>query len=155
QIVSGTLSYAMGAGKAMVSTPYFYAQEMLADGRGRLFEVNDDDELAKIVVSLLENPTEMDAMRKAAYTFSRPMIWREVGTAYLRLAGEVMGERRMSPRPMVARDSSNRPSANLPEMSIRHLAALTDDTGIFQHAIYAIPNRAHGYCTDDNSRALL
>jgi len=155
QICSGTLTYAMGAGKAAVSTPFQYAQEMLAEGRGKLFPFNDSKALAQTVLELLKNPVETDAMRKAAYTFCRPMVWKEVGAAYRALAEEVLVQRRESPRRMITPTVSSRRAVSLPEIQIRHLAAMTDDTGLLQHAIHALPDRRHGYCTDDNARALV
>ncbi|MBI1336710.1 MAG: glycosyltransferase [Phycisphaera sp.] len=155
QVVSGTLAYTVGAGKAVVSTPYVYAREVLADGRGRLFDFNDADQLADAVVELLDDPVKRDAMRKRAYLYGRPMVWKEVARRYLEVARQVAGERKRSPRPVAAFKSDEDHTPALPELSLAHLRRMTDDTGMLQHAIYAIPDRHHGYCTDDNSRALV
>jgi glycosyltransferase involved in cell wall biosynthesis len=161
QIVSGTLAYALGAGKATVSTPYWYATEMLADGRGRLVPFRDSKALAEQVNDLLDNETERHAIRKRAYTFTRRMVWSEVGKAYLRTFDEarqawVEGRHKSAGAASVAGAGSVLPRpAELPEIDLRHLRTLTDDTGILQHARYATPDRNHGYCTDDTARALV
>ena len=154
QIVSGTLAYAMGTGKAVVSTPYWYAEEMLADGRGRLFPFNDSDALASAVNDLLDNPVEHAAMRKRAYMHCRPMIWKEVARNYLQVAQDVVSERLEHPRPVFPVQTPRSRHTSLPDINLEHMRTLTDDTGIFQHAVYSIPDRHHGYCTDDNARAL-
>ena len=154
QIVSGTLAYALGAGKAVVSTPYWYAQEMLADGRGRLVPFRDVSAIAREVNHLLDHPVETTAMRKRAYSYCRGMVWREVGAAYQRLFEEAKQIRLW--RPSVAAIAATRSRAEaVPKLRFDHMLALTDDTGMLQHARYAAPNRAHGYCTDDNARALV
>ncbi len=155
QITSGTLAYAMGAGKAVVATPYWHAEEMLADGRGRLFPFGDSDALARNVNELLSNPAELASMRKRAYAYGRPMIWKEVARSFLSLAADVVKERSRKPRPLLLTRAEATEVAAIPDVSIAHLRRLTDDTGILQHAVYAVPNRHHGYCTDDNSRALV
>jgi glycosyltransferase involved in cell wall biosynthesis len=155
QIVSGTLAYALGAGKAVVSTPYSYAKEMLADGRGRLVPFRDSEALAREIGALLENEAECQAMRKRAYMFTRDMVWDCVGQRFLQLAEEVVRQRSQSGR-VLARPVSQPATIQrtVPELDLRYLRVLTDDTGIFQHGIFTIPNRWHGYCTDDNARAL-
>lgn len=154
QIVSGTLAYAMGAGKAVVSTPYFYATEMLADGRGLLVPFGDSEKLGRAVTELLDDETTRHAMRKRAYTFSRSAIWAEVGRSYLDLFAGVRWERQHKPRRPLSLAVRHRATA-LPEIDLRHLRRLTDATGILQHAKHHVPDREHGYCTDDNARALI
>ncbi|GAB4246501.1 MAG: glycosyltransferase family 4 protein [Thermoleophilia bacterium] len=155
QIVSGTLAYAMGSGKAIVSTPYWYAAEMLAENRGRLVPFADPEALAGEVLDLLENPTERHAMRKRSYLYMRDAVWAEVARRYLRVFEEARAARAVQPgtpftfRPLVATLS------DLPDINLEHLRRLTDDTGIVQHATFNVPDRRHGYCTDDNARALL
>ena len=100
QITSGTLAYALGCGKATISTPYWYAEEMLADGRGRIVPFSDPAALAEQVNDLLDNEVERHAVRKRAYTFCREMIWKEVARNYLALFNEVKEERARSPRPV-------------------------------------------------------
>lgn len=155
QITSGTLAYTVGAGKAVVSTPYWYAEEMLADGRGRLFPFGDVDALAKNVNDLLGDPVEHAAIRQRAYQHGRPMIWKEVARSYLALAATAVKERSRQARPIMAARAEATEVAAIPDVNLAHLRRLTDDTGIFQHAVYAMPNRHHGYCTDDNCRALV
>jgi len=154
QITSGTLAYAMGAGKAVVSTPYWYAEEMLAEDRGRLFPFGDSEALAAVVNELLDDEAKRNAMRKRAYLFTRPMLWNHVANRYVELGREILAQRQEHPRLIVSRPE-RRPVESIPEVNMAHLQALTDDTGILQHAIYTIPDRNHGYCTDDNARALL
>jgi glycosyltransferase involved in cell wall biosynthesis len=154
QIVSGTLAYAMGAGKAIVSTPYFYATEMLAEGRGVLVPFADSEALARSVIELLDDESARTAMRKRAYTFSRGAVWAEVGRRYLDIFAGVRWERQHRPRRLVSIAARQRATA-LPDIDLRHLRRLTDETGILQHAKYHVPDREHGYCTDDNARALI
>ncbi|HEX6981309.1 MAG TPA: glycosyltransferase family 4 protein [Balneolaceae bacterium] len=157
QITSGTLAYACGAGKAVVSTPYWYAQEMLSDGRGRLVPFKNAEAISGTLLNLFENEEDLKHMQKRAYDFSRNAVWKEVASQYARLFREVVANQYINPQPR----NSHRPryllkkGGSLPPFKIDHLLALTDDTGILQHASYNIPNRHHGYCTDDNARALL
>ena len=156
QITSGTLAYALGAGKACVSTPYWYATEMLAEGRGRLVGFRDSEGIAEQVLDLLDNESERHAIRRRAYSFCRRMVWKRVAQDYLDLfaqASEAWVERRhVSAR---AAAESKAAGEELPEVDLRHLRLLTDDTGMLQHCVYATPDRRHGYCTDDNARALI
>jgi glycosyltransferase involved in cell wall biosynthesis len=154
QIVSGVLSYALGAGKAIVSTPYRYAEEMLADGRGRLVPFRDSEAVAEQVIDLLSNDDERQAMRKQAYTFARNMVWSDVGAQYLALFRDVRQERGAKPRFHQARELQSTDLA-LQAPRLDHLHVLTDETGILQHARFNVPDRHHGYCTDDNARALI
>jgi glycosyltransferase involved in cell wall biosynthesis len=155
QITSGTLAYAVGAGKAVVSTPYWHAEEMLAEGRGRLFPFGDADGLARNVNELLADESEHSAMRRRAYQYGRPMIWKEVARSYLALAATAVKDRSRRARPILEARAEATEVAAIPDVNLAHLRRLTDDTGILQHAVYAIPNRHHGYCTDDNCRALV
>jgi glycosyltransferase involved in cell wall biosynthesis len=157
QITSGTLAYAMGTGKAIISTPYWYASEMLAEGRGRIVPFRNPDAIAEQIIGLLDNDIERHAMRKKAYTFVRDAVWKEVARKYLQLFSHVRQNRTRSPRPRHSYVESIKAVTNfeLPEIKLDHLKAFTDDTGMLQHANYSIPDRTHGYCTDDNARALL
>jgi glycosyltransferase involved in cell wall biosynthesis len=153
QIVSGTLAYAMSAGKAVVSTPYWYASEMLAGGRGRIVPFESPDELAQTIIELLDDEVKRHVMRKAAYTYCRGSIWAQVARRYLEVFTEVRQSRQLSPR--LTFEALTARSRILPDINLGHLERLTDETGILQHATYFVPNRAHGYCTDDNARALV
>lgn len=155
QITSGTLAYALGSGKATISTPYWYAEEMLADGRGRLVPFRDPDAMAAEINNLLDREVERHAMRKRAYTFCREMIWKEVARKYLEVFDEVKREREKRPRAVFLTRTLNSSPLEMPQPKLDHIARLTDDVGIMQHAKYVIPDRCHGYCTDDNSRALI
>ncbi|MEM6332238.1 MAG: glycosyltransferase family 4 protein [Planctomycetota bacterium] len=155
QITSGTLAYALGTGKAIVSTPYWHAQELLADNRGRLVPFHDTPALASAVNDLLDNEIERATVRKAAYQWSRPMVWPAVAEAYLDLAERINVERDRAPRPVaVTRDRSTY-NGEFPEIKLDHLVRLTDTVGLFHAASSTIPLRSAGYTTDDNARALL
>ena len=152
QITSGTLAYALGAGKAIVSTPYWYAKELLADGCGVLTPFADPDALAKNVLEVLENAPARDAMRKRAYLRGREMTWSAVAARYQDAFGQAThpGTARAAlPEPLAARPTE------FPPLDLRHLYALTDATGVLQHALYNVPNYHEGYTTDDNARALI
>ncbi len=168
QAVSGTLAYAMAAGKAIVSTPYSHAEVMLKEGRGRLVPPRDAGALADACRDLLSNPRERARMRRAAYDFSRQMTWPEVAKQYLTVAAEAARRRRARPEAVILAVSpegaplglQESPLAcplppRLPSLDLDHLRAMTDDTGMIQHARYTVPNRHHGYSTDDNARALI
>ncbi|MBM3330274.1 glycosyltransferase [candidate division WOR-3 bacterium] len=155
QAVSGTLAYATGTGKAVVSTPYWYAEELLAEGRGRLVPFNDHPAMAETVVRLFANEAERHAMRKQAYAYGRQMIWKEVARSYLDTFQRAAEERVRGPV-FVDRVAVESPlDMELPRIDLKHLLTLTDDTGIIQHARNTVPNLNEGYTTDDNSRALI
>jgi len=154
QITSGTLAYTVGAGKAVVSTPYWYAEELLADGRGVLVPFGDPQALAAKVLELLDNDAERHAMRKRAYLFARQMIWPVVATRYMETFETARQDRLRHPRPAFMAKTLDQRPAELPVLNLAHLRMLTDDTGILQHAIFAVPNYSEGYTTDDNARAL-
>lgn len=155
QITSGTLAYTLGAGKAVISTPYWYAQELLSDGRGVLVPFKDPDALAEQVINLLDNESERQAMRKRAYIFGRTMIWSEVAQRYMECFERARAERRhYIPAGIISKSLDNYPG-ELPTLKLNHLKNMTDSTGMLQHAIFTVPNYSHGYTTDDNARALL
>ena len=156
QITSGTLAYAFGAGKAVVSTPYWHAAELLAEDRGVLVPFGDAQAIAREVIGLLRDDTRRHAMRKNAYKLGREMIWSNVAQLYMRSfeAGPAGSARRCS-RKSLATKTLDRKPRELPEMKLDHLSRMTDSTGIFQHAIFTVPNFSEGYCTDDNARAFM
>jgi len=151
QITSGTLSYAVGSGAAVVSTRFWHAQELLADGRGRLFNFGDSHELAEVVNELLSKPDGLNKMRINAYNYGKKMRWSEIGNQYVDLLSEAY-KTWQGPHPEVEKIIS--PLA-LPDFHLTYIKKLTDDTGILQHAKYTVPDFKHGYCLDDNARALL
>ena len=155
QITSGTLSYALGAGKAVVSTPYWHAEELLADSRGMLVPFNDPDAMANAIIVLLKNDNTRNSLRKQAYQYCRPMVWKEVGKQYLELADKMIHYRRTAPRITEQMPAVLRMYDELPEIKLDHLRIMTDSAGILQHAMYTTPNKNHGYCIDDNARALI
>ncbi len=154
QIVSGTLIYAMGAGKAIISTPFWYAREMLRDNRGILCDFGNSDQFASAIIRLLDDELERNTIRKNAYQFSRNAVWSKVATDYVSLFNEVIERFYKEPRIPFNMSSKKEVSVKLPDINLKHLLTLTDDTGVIQHATYNIPNPAFGYCTDDNARAL-
>lgn len=155
QITSGTLAYALGAGKVIVSTPYWYAEELLAQERGRLFPFGDHEVLAATVNELLRNDAQRNAMRNRAYLHGRSMVWSEVARDYLALAEKVILEHQFRPRFSATFRRQRADAESIPDVNLFHMQTLTDGTGILQHATCAVPDRHHGYCVDDNARALI
>jgi glycosyltransferase involved in cell wall biosynthesis len=151
QITSGTLSYAIGVGSAVISTPYWHAQELLADGRGILFNFNNSEELSNILLELLDKPDVLKNLRKKAYDYGRKITWPRMGEQYITQAEEILREK---PQVIVRKETKIDPLV-LPPFSLVHAKRLTDDTGIIQHAKFGVPNLKDGYCLDDNARALL
>jgi hypothetical protein len=127
---------------------------MLAKGRGVLVPFRDHKALAREINHLLDHPAERLAMRRAAYQYCRPMVMKEMGASYLNLFSHAQSARsRTSNLPVL--DTLSQREQRLPQINLKHLRLMTDDTGILQHAKYTIPNRSHGYCVDDNARALI
>jgi glycosyltransferase involved in cell wall biosynthesis len=155
QITSGTLAYTLGAGKAVVSTPYWYAQEMLDEERGVLVPFRDPAGLAASVIDLLDNEAKRHAMRKRAYMFGRDMIWPQIARRYMESFQRARSERRHYILPGFTVKALDERPGELPPLKLDHLRHMTDETGILQHAIFTIPNYREGYTTDDNARALL
>jgi len=154
QVVSGTLAYALGAGKAIISTPYWHAVELLDDRRGALVPFEHPGAIAQKTIELLDTPAIRHAMRKRAYLFSREMVWKRVAQGYMESFARVRSDRMESPRVQFSARTTNKCLDQLPELKLHHLNRLTDDTGMLQHAIFTIPNYGEGYTTDDNARAL-
>lgn len=154
QIVSGTLAYAVGCGKAVVSTPYWHAEELLADGRGVLVPFRDSKQLAARLIELFDDDLLRQSMRKRAYLYARDMTWSSVARAYARTFAAAREQRMRTPRTaFVATMLADRP-AEVPDLNVEHLVRLTDPTGILQHATFSVPNYSEGYTTDDNARAV-
>ncbi len=154
QITSGTLAYTLGAGKAVISTPYWYAEEMLAEGRGALVPFRDPPALADQVIRLLDDESQRHAMRKRAYVFGRAMIWPQVASRYMETFRRARAEHRHLARPGSAIKPLDKLPGELPRLKLDHLRHMTDDTGIIQHAVFTTPNYSEGYTIDDNARAL-
>lgn len=155
QITSGTLAYAVGAGKAVVSTPYWHAQELLDDGRGKFVPFHDSSGLAEAINGLLDRKTEMHAMRKRAYEYGRDMVWPQVGKDYLTLFDQVHKIRQKRPVRHSKKISTIISAKMLPDPHLEHLKVMTDSFGLMQHARGPVPDYAHGYCVDDNARGLV
>ena len=155
QISSGVLAYAVGCGKAVVSTPYRYATELLADGRGFLVPWRDAPAIADAVTGLLADDAARHAMAARAGAFGHGMGWPAVAQAYLRSFERATVEHAEGRRVSLATQSLAGRPAGLPDVNLTHLERLTDDTGVLQHARYSVPRYDDGYCLDDNARALL
>ena len=155
QITSGTLAYAFGAGKAVISTPYWHAAELLADDRGVLVPFGDSQAIAREVTSLLRDDTRRHAMRKTAYKLGREMIWSNTARLYMRSFEQARIEGAVLSRKSFATKTLDQAPRELPELKLDHLSRMTDSTGLFQHAIFTVPNFSEGYCTDDNARAFI
>src|SRR5271157_3106649 len=155
QVVSGTLAYALGAGKAIISTPYWHAIELLDAGRGALVPFRNPEAIAQKTIELLDTPALRHAMRKRAYLFAREMVWKRVAQGYMACFARVRSDRTKTPRAQFLARATPKLVNQLPQLKLDHVNALTDETGMLQHAIFTIPNRAEGYTTDDNARALI
>ncbi len=155
QITSGTLAYTFGAGKAVISTPYWHAAELLAEDRGVLVPFGDSEAIAREVIGLLKDDTRRHAMRKNAYRIGREMIWSQVALQYMRAFESSRLEVASHARKSLASKTLDQKPRELPKMKLSHLSRMTDSTGVFQHAIFSVPNFSEGYCTDDNARAFI
>jgi glycosyltransferase involved in cell wall biosynthesis len=155
QMTSGTLAYSFGLGKAVVSTPYWHACELLADGRGILVPFGDATAIGSEIAHLLTDDVRRQAMRKDAYSNSRSMTWERTAERYLACFEKVRRAQRLKVIASQSESAVPHESPPLPQMQLSHFFSMCDDTGLFQHAIYSVPDRSHGYCVDDNARALL
>jgi len=155
QAVSGTLAYALGAGKAIISTPYWHAAELLADGRGVLVPFEDSGAIAKATIELLDNEAARHAMRKRAYLYGRNTVWNKAAESYMSAFVHARSDRRLTPRIAFSDLNAERTLDRLPSIKLDHLYQMTDDTGMVQHAVFSVPNYGEGYATDDNARALI
>jgi glycosyltransferase involved in cell wall biosynthesis len=154
QLTSGTLSFAVGTGKAVVSTPYWAAMELLSDGRGKLVRFGDWTQTSDAITEILKEESLFYSLRRRAYDYGRSRTWPKIGQAYWKL----FNARRVpvhitAKKPLSAAETIS--SIEVPEPSLDYLKKLTDSTGLFQHAKLTIPNRDHGYTTDDNARAVI
>ena len=155
QATSGTLAYAFGSGKAVVSTPYWHAEELLADDRGVLVPFGDSRAMADAVIGLLKDEKRRNAMRKRAYLMGREMTWSKTAEQYMRSFERARHTPLQSSVSRLAVKTLAEERLELPELRLDHLINLTDSTGMIQHAIFTMANRQHGYCVDDNARALI
>lgn len=155
QITSGTLAYVFGAGKAVVSTPYWHAQELLADGRGTIVPFRDPHAIALGVCGFLDNPGRMLETREKAYLLGRDMIWPAVAQRFLESFRHARKDRTAIPRSAFADWTLASRPYDLPPLRLDHLVRMSDGTGLLQHATFNVPNFDEGYCTDDNARAYI
>jgi glycosyltransferase involved in cell wall biosynthesis len=154
QLTSGTLSFAVGTGKAVVSTPYWAAMELLAEGRGKLVKLGSSVEIAEAIIEILKKNSLFYSLRRRAYDYGRARTWPKIGQAYWKIfSAKRLPVRITAKMPLSAAETIS--SIEVPEPSLDHLKKLTDDTGMFQHATFTVPNREYGYCTDDNARAVI
>lgn len=150
QVSSGPLSFAMGAGNALVSTPFWYATELLANGRGKLFNFRDYKRLSEILLDLLDNPDDLINARKKSLSFGKRIIWPLIGNDYLSLIHTELEE---SKRKILEKTPEKSPC--YPKISFRHIFNLTDPTGIISNARYGFQNLKNGYHLENNARALM
>ena len=155
QVVSGTLAYALGAGKAIISTPYWHAIELLDDRRGALVPFQNPGAIAQKTIELLDTPAIRHTMRKRGYLFAREMIWKRVAQGYMDSFSRVRSDRLKIPHVQFSARVAEKSLDRLPPLKLNHLKRMTDDTGMFQHSIFTVPNYEEGYTTDDNARALV
>jgi glycosyltransferase involved in cell wall biosynthesis len=155
QVVSGTLAYALSAGKAIISTPYLHAIELLDEERGALVPFDDPQAIAEKTIELLDNGTARHAMRKRAYLYARDMVWDRVARQYMGSFERVYNERLRKPRATYPAQNTEKALDRLPAVKLDHLRRMTDYTGILEHAVFDVPNYPEGYSTDDNARALI
>ena len=155
QITSGTLSFAFGSGKAIISTPYWHAADLLAEDRGALVPFANAPAMADAILRLLGDDTRRNNMRKQAYRLGREMIWPNVAQMYMHSFELARLERAPVSRKSLAIKTLDQKQRELPEIKLTHLSRMTDSTGVFQHAIFSVPNFSEGYCTDDNARAFI
>lgn len=155
QMTSGTLAYSFGLGKPVVSTPYWHARELLADGRGVLVAFGDAAETGNEIARLLTDDPRRQAMRERAYAASRSMTWQRTAGRYMATFDNVRQGHRLKVIARVEPAASVPYGPAVPDMQLGHFLSMCDDTGLYQHAVHSVPDRAHGYCVDDNARALL
>jgi len=155
QVVSGTLAYALSAGKAIISTPYLHAIELLDGERGALVPFDDPEAIADKTIALLDDETARHAMRKRAYLYARDMVWNRVAQKYMQSFERIYNERLRTPRATFSAQNTEKTLDRLPTINLDHLIRMTDQTGILEHAVFVVPNYPEGYTTDDNARALI
>ncbi|SHL06012.1 Glycosyltransferase involved in cell wall bisynthesis [Bradyrhizobium lablabi] len=155
QMTSGTLAYSFGLGKPVVSTPYWHANELLADGRGVLVPFGDAAATGHEIAELLTDDARRHVTCRRAYAVSRTMTWERAAERYVSAFEHARQGHwiKVVARSDTASPESRSPAA--PDMQIGHFLSMCDDTGLFQHAVHSVPDRSHGYCVDDNARALL
>jgi glycosyltransferase involved in cell wall biosynthesis len=155
QMTSGTLAYSFGLAKPVVSTPYWHARELLANGYGVLVPFGDAAAIGNEIAELLTDEPRRQAMRERAYAASRPMTWERTAERYMTTFENARQRHRLKVITRAGPDAIAAVGSATPDMQLGHFLSMCDDTGLFQHAVHSVPDRAHGYCVDDNARALL
>ena len=155
QMTSGTLAYSFGLGKPVVSTPYWHARELLADGRGVLVPFGNAAAIGNEIAALLTDDPRRQAMCERAYAVSRTMTWERTAERYISVFTSARQGHWLKIIPRSGKETPEQQNAAVPDMQIGHFLSMCDDTGLFQHAVHSVPDRSHGYCVDDNARALL
>ncbi|HXM96321.1 MAG TPA: glycosyltransferase family 4 protein [Candidatus Dormibacteraeota bacterium] len=155
QVVSGTLAYALSAGKAIISTPYLHAIELLDGERGVLVPFDDPEAIAEKTIALLDDETARHAMRKRAYLYARDMVWNRAAQKYMQSFERIYNERLRNPRATFSAQNTEKALDLLPAIKLDHLYRMTDQTGMVEHAVFVVPNYPEGYTSDDNARALI
>ncbi len=155
QMTSGTLAYSFGLGKAVVSTPYWHARELLAEGRGVLVPFGDSPAIGTAISELLTDDLRRNALRESAYEYSRSMTWQRTAERYICAFERAHAGHRITTLTRLNGRAVPGFSQPHPQMQLAHFLSMCDDTGLFQHAVHSVPDRSHGYCVDDNARALL
>ncbi len=133
QAVSGTFSYALGTGRAVISTEFAQAKEIITPEVGRLVPIKNSPALTTALLDLLSDEKRLRKMNRTAYQITRPMLWSNVAKQYIHLLMRTVA----------------------PAINLKHLHTLTDEFGLFQFAREAVPNKDFGYTLDDNARALI
>ena len=154
QLTSGTLAFAVGSGKAVVSTPYWAAEELLDEGRGKIIPFNEPKDLSDAIINILEDELLLNTLRRCAYDYGRTRTWPIVGQQYWDLFSKTKFHAKTLTKTF-AHKADSVALLEVPEPSLDHLRNMTDDTGLIQHAKFMLPDRDHGYCTDDNTRAVV
>lgn len=154
QLTSGTLAFAVGAGKAVVSTPYWAAEELLDAGRGKIIPFSNPKALSDAVIDILSDESLLNTLRRCAYDYGRTRTWTKIGEQYWDLFSKTKFGR-IALTKTFANKADSASLLEVPEPSLDHLRIMTDDTGLIQHARFMLPDREHGYCTDDNTRAVV
>lgn len=155
QLVSGTLCCALSAGKCIVSTNYWYSEELLQNGVGCLVPNDNPEAISKAVVDILCNEEKRKKYGKRAYALGREMLWHNVAKQYISHLDFIANN---GSKDDVGVHSANvvlHEYPNVPYVKLSHFFVLNDDVGIVQHATHCIPNYREGYSTDDITRALI
>ncbi len=155
QMTSGTLAYSFGLGKPVVSTPYWHASELLANGRGVLVPFGDATAIGSKIAELLTDDVRRQAMCRRAYAVSRTMTWERTAEHYMSVFESASQGHWLK---VIAPSNTGVPEPRgpaAPDMQIGYFLSMCDDTGLFQHTVHSVPDRSHGYCVDDNARAML